>query len=80
MESDDLRKEFEWQRHLMDQILVGQEKIVAAIDNLNTNIGNLKTDVEALIAKPTGVPEADVQAAADAVAAIDTEVVAKLKS
>lgn len=80
MESDDLRKEFEWQRHLMYQILVGQEKIVAAIDNLNTNVANLKTDVEALIAKPTGVPEADVQAAADAVAAIDTEVVAKLKS
>jgi hypothetical protein len=80
VESDALRKEFEWQRHLMYEILIGQEKIVSALDNLNQNIANLKTDVEALIAKPNGVSETDVQAAADAVAAIDTEVVAKLKS
>lgn len=50
---------------------------MAAIDNLNTNVAKLKTDVAALIAAG-GVPEAQVQAAADAVAAIDADVVAKL--
>ncbi len=47
---------------------------MAAIDNLNANVAQLKTDVEALVVKPAGVPEAEVQAAADAVAALDAEV------
>lgn len=53
--------------------------IVSSIDNLNTNISKLATDVEALIAKPsTGVDEAQVQSAADNLAALDEKVVAAL--
>jgi hypothetical protein len=49
--------------------------IVAALDNLNANIATLKTDFEAYAAgKQGGANEAQVQAAADAVAAIDAEV------
>lgn len=46
---------------------------MSAIDNLNQNIQKLSADVDALLQKPVGVPEADVQAAADAVAAIDAK-------
>lgn len=43
---------------------------MAAIDNLKGAVDKLTASVDALVAKPTGgVPEADVQAAADAVAA-----------
>ena len=55
------------------------EQLMAALDTLNSNISKLSTDVEALIAKQTtGVPEADVQAAADSVAALDAKVTAAL--
>lgn len=53
--------------------------VVAAIDNLNANVQKLSADVDALIAKGTGgVPEAAVQSAADAVAALDTKVTTAL--
>lgn len=51
-----------------------QEMIMAAIDNLNANLAKLKTDVEALLARQTSASEAQIQAAADAVAALDAEV------
>lgn len=48
---------------------------MAALDNLNANVAQLKTDFEAFAAsKQGGANEAQVQAAADAVAAIDAEV------
>ena len=49
--------------------------IMAALDTLNANVAQLKTDFEAYAAsKQGGATEAQVQAAADAVAAIDAEV------
>lgn len=63
-------------RHLLCEILVNQENQMAAIDTLNTNFAKLKADVETLITTKAGVPEAQVQAVADAVAALDAEVVA----
>lgn len=51
---------------------------MAAIDTLNANVAELKTNVETLIAQSAGTAEAQVQAAADAVAAINAEVKAKL--
>lgn len=54
------------------------EKLMAAIDTLNSNITTLSSEVDQLIAKPAGVPEAQVQAAADAVAAVSVKVVAAL--
>lgn len=51
---------------------------MAAIDVLNSNITTLSSEVDQLIAKPAGVPEAQVQAAADAVAAVSVKVVAAL--
>ena len=53
---------------------------MSALDNLNANLSKLSTDVDALIAKQTatGVPETDVQAAADAVANLDAKVTAAL--
>jgi Tfp pilus assembly protein PilW len=60
------------------------ERIMAAIDNLNANTAKLTSDVAALttsvdtlFARPApaaGVPEAEVQAAADAVAVANTSV------
>lgn len=48
---------------------------MAALDTLNANVAQLKTDFEAYAAgKQGGATEAQVQAAADAVAAIDAEV------
>lgn len=52
--------------------------IMAAIETANTNLEQLKTDVTALLAKPAGVPEAQVQAIADAIAALDVTVKAAL--
>ena len=60
------------------KIMLNQELEMAAIDTLNANVAQLKTDVEALIAQVAGTSEAQVQAAADAVAALDAEVQAKL--
>lgn len=51
---------------------------MAAIETANTNLEQLKTDVTALLAKPAGVPEAQVQAIADAIAALDVTVKAAL--
>lgn len=65
-------------RHLLCEILVNQENQMAALDNLNTNIADLKTSVDTLLAQPAGVAEASVQAAADAVAVVTAEVKAKL--
>jgi hypothetical protein len=49
--------------------------IVAALDTLNQNVADLKTKVEAFIAsKQGGATETQVQAAADAVAVITSEV------
>ena len=61
-----------------EQISKQGKFIMAAIDNLNTNVAALAADVKSLLAVPAGVPEAEVQAAADAVAAIDAEVKAVL--
>lgn len=48
---------------------------MAALDNLNANVTELKTKIEAFIAsKQGGASEAQVQAAADAVAAVTAEV------
>lgn len=65
-------------RRKLDQILENQRKIMAAIDNANANLAQLKTDVEALLAKPAGIPEAEVQAIADAIAALDVSVKAAI--
>lgn len=51
---------------------------MAALDNLKANVEQLSADVQALLAQPKGVSEADVQAQADAVAAIDASVKAAL--
>lgn len=51
-------------------------KNMAALDNLNTNIQKLTTDIDAFIASHGSNNEAQIQAAADAVADADTKVVA----
>lgn len=73
----DHKKEFEWQRHLLYQILINQELQMSALANAQAALAQLKADVEAFINKPappSGVAEADVQALADAVTALDAEV------
>ena len=69
-------------RHGLAEILTNQKKhheeTMAAIDNLNTNVAQLKTDVDALLAQNAAATEAQIQSAADAVAAVDAEVKAKL--
>ena len=64
--------------HLLSEILENQRIQMAAIDNLNSNIATLKTDVEALIAATKDNSEAAIQSAADAVAAVDAEVKAAM--
>lgn len=80
-----LRAEFDWIRHLLYTVLTNQERQIknqeremAAIDDLQANVAKLSADVDALLAKPMGVPEAQVQAQADAVAAVDAKVVQAL--
>lgn len=54
-------------------------EIMAAIDNLNQNVADLKVSVDALVAKASApVDDSAVQAAADSVAAIKAEVDAAL--
>lgn len=45
-----------------------------ALDNANANLDQLATDVQTLVNRPNGVPEADVQALADKAAAIDATI------
>jgi hypothetical protein len=74
-EDVNVRTEFEWLRYLLYTMLTKQEKIMAAIDDANTNLAALQADVTALLAKPSGgVPEASVQAIADALATLDAQV------
>ena len=63
-------------RHLLKEIIVNQELQMAAIDDLNTNVTKLQTDVTTLLGGVT--PNAAVEAAAKAVAAIDASVVAAI--
>lgn len=60
----------------IERILHREKLIMAALDDLKANVAKLSADVDALLAKPAGVPEAEVQAQADAVAAVDAKVVA----
>lgn len=71
-----IEQELFFMRQLQYTILVNQEKQMAAIENLTANLTKLKTDVDALVASKTAATEAAIQTAADAVAAIDAEVVA----
>lgn len=50
-------------------IFEGMSVIMAAIDDLNTSIANLTAAVDAVLARPTGVPETDVETAATEVQA-----------
>ena len=60
-------------------MLSKQENIMAALDTANANLQALSADVATLLARPAGgVPEADVQAIADAIAALDATVKAAL--
>ena len=71
----DLKAEFEWLRYLLYTMLTKQENIMAAIDDARTHLTELQGDVETLLARPGGgVPEADVQSIADAIAALDATV------
>lgn len=58
--------------HLLKEILVNQESQMAAIDDLNANVEKLQADVTTLLSGVT--PNAQVEAAAAAVAAIDATV------
>lgn len=70
-----LKVEFEWLRHLLYTMLTKQENIMAAIDDARTALSSLQSDVSTLLARPAGgVPEADVQAIADAITALDATV------
>jgi outer membrane murein-binding lipoprotein Lpp len=56
-------------------IILGVLLTLSAIDDLNANVAQLKTDVEAYIASKQGaIPADQVAAAASAVAALDAEV------
>ena len=79
MREVNLVTEFEWIRHLLYTMLSKQENIMAALDSAQANLSALQTDVATLLARPAGgVPEADVQAIADAIAALDATVKAAL--
>lgn len=75
-----LRQEIEWLKQLLYQIIINQEtKIMPALDDARTNLSALQTDVSALLARPAGgVPESEVQAIADALAALDADIKAAL--
>jgi len=61
--------------HLLIDVDQKVGKLMAAIDNLNQNIVDLKVSVDALVAKANApVDDTAVQAAADSVAAIKAEV------
>lgn len=71
----DHKEEFEWQRHLLYQILINQERQMSALANAQAALAQLQTDVTALVNKPaTGVSEADVQALADGMTALDASI------
>lgn len=73
-------------RHLLCEILVHQElqhieltkelrKFMAAIDDLNAAVSQLSTDVQALIAKPTGgTSDTQIAAVTSQVTALDQTV------
>jgi hypothetical protein len=46
------KKEFEWQRHLLYQILISQEEVMSALANAQAALAQLKADVEAFINNP----------------------------
>lgn len=47
---------------------------MAALENAQQALAQLTTDVQALLARPNGVPEADVQALADQINALDATI------
>ncbi len=64
---------------LLYTVLSAQERQMAAIDDAKAHLTEVQSDVQTLLAKPAGgVPEADVQAIADALATLDAQVKAAL--
>lgn len=68
-------------RHLLYQVLRNQDIIIQkekamsqAVDNANAALDKLASDVAALVARPNGVSEAEVQALADKATAIDATI------
>lgn len=71
----DHKEEFEWQRHLLYQILINQEKEMSALTDLQGKVTKLSSDVDAFIAsKGAGASDADLVAISAAVDAIDAKV------
>ena len=69
------QKEFEWQRHLLYQILIEQEKQMSALTDLQASVSKLSTDVNAFIAANSGgATDADLVALKTSVDAIDAVV------
>lgn len=65
-------------RFALAEILINQEKQMAAIDDLNAAVTQLSTDVAALIAKPEGTSDAQIEAVVTSVNALDAQVKAAL--
>jgi len=59
---------------LLKEILINQEMTMAAIDDLNSQVAQLQADVQALISKTSGTPDAAIQAVTAQVNALDTQV------
>lgn len=68
--------------HGLKEVLVNQKldkgEIMTAIENLNSNIEQLKANLGVLLASKQAASEASIQAGADAVAALNAEVVAAI--
>lgn len=81
MDSFDLRKEFEWQRHLLYQILtnleINQEKTMATVADVQAKVAKLSTDLDAFIAShPAGAATpTDLDAIGAAIDAADAKLV-----
>lgn len=72
-----IKTELDLEVRLTIAILRRLKQMSVELDALNSAIAKLSTDVDTLVAKSAGsVPAAAVQAAADAVAAVDAKVVA----
>jgi hypothetical protein len=72
--NEDFKKEFEWQRHLLYQILINQEKHMATLQEALDAITKLSADFDAYKAAHQTTEAADLDQVVAAVAAVDAKV------
>lgn len=71
----DIKKEFEWQRHLLYQLLIQGERQMATLEDVLAKVAKLSADFDAYVAAHQTTEAADLDQVSTALDAVDAKIV-----